>query len=110
MSGADLGIVPKRANSFGNEAYSTKIMEFMSLGVPMVVSDTKSDRYYFDDSVVRFFESGNPEVLLFRNGDGAMVAVLANESPAAQVVEFVGQGHAAAVTLPPESVNTVVFR
>ena len=55
-------------------------------------------------------ESGNPEVLLFRNGDGAMVAVLANESPAAQVVEFVGQGHAAAVTLPPESVNTVVFR
>ncbi len=63
MSGADLGIVPKRANSFGNEAYSTKIMEFMSLGVPMVVSETKIDRYYFDDSVVRFFESGNPEAL-----------------------------------------------
>jgi len=56
---ADLGIVPKRADSFGNEAYSTKIMELMSSGVPVVVSKTKIDSYYFDDSVVRFFESGN---------------------------------------------------
>ena len=63
MSRADLGVVPKRADSFGNEAYSTKIMEFMSLGVPMVVSSTKIDRYYFNDSIVRFFESGNHEAL-----------------------------------------------
>ena len=63
MAGADLGVVPKRADSFGNEAYSTKIMEFMSLGVPVVVSNTKIDRFYFNDSVVRFFESGNPDAL-----------------------------------------------
>jgi len=63
MANADLGVVPKRADSFGNQAYSTKIMEFMSLGVPVVVSRTEIDQYYFDDSVVRFFESGNVEAL-----------------------------------------------
>ena len=75
MANADLGVVPKRADSFGNEAYSTKIMEFMALGVPVVVSSTKVDRYYFNDSVVRFFESGNDDDLaeamfeVFSNGE-----------------------------------------
>lgn len=63
MANADLGVVPKRADSFGNQAYSTKIMEFLSLGVPVVVSKTKIDQYYFDDSVVRFFESGDNHAL-----------------------------------------------
>lgn len=73
MARADLGVVPKRADSFGNEAYSTKIMEFMAVGVPVVISATKIDRYYFNDSVVRFFESGNVDAL----ADG-MYEVLSN--------------------------------
>ena len=59
VANADLGIVAKRADSFGNEAYSTKIMEYMAVGVPTIVSKTKIDSFYFNDSVVRFFESGN---------------------------------------------------
>jgi len=63
VANADLGVVAKRADSFGNEAYSTKIMEFMASGVPVIVSRTRIDRFYFDDSVVRFFESGSKDGL-----------------------------------------------
>jgi glycosyltransferase involved in cell wall biosynthesis len=55
MAAADIGIVPKRNDPFGGEAFSTKILEFMSLGVPVIVSRTKIDTYYFNDSVVEFF-------------------------------------------------------
>jgi glycosyltransferase involved in cell wall biosynthesis len=63
VANADLGVVAKRADSFGDEAYSTKIMEFMASGVPVIVSKTKIDSFYFNDSVVRFFESGNDKDL-----------------------------------------------
>lgn len=61
LSRADLGVVPKLADGFGNEAYSTKIMEFMAAGLPVVASETKIDRHYFGDGYVHFFKSGNPE-------------------------------------------------
>jgi glycosyltransferase involved in cell wall biosynthesis len=60
LANADLGVVPKRASDFfGNQAFSTKIMEFMSQGLPVVASRTAIDTYYYDDSMLRFFESEN---------------------------------------------------
>jgi glycosyltransferase involved in cell wall biosynthesis len=63
MADADIGIVPKRADSFGDEAFSTKILEFMAVGIPVIVSDTRIDRHYFNDSLVRFFSSGDEQAL-----------------------------------------------
>ena len=62
MANADLGIVPKRNDSFGGDAFSTKILEFMALGVPVVVADTRIDKHYFNESLVRFFKSGDEKI------------------------------------------------
>jgi len=59
MASSDVGIVPKRSDSFGNEAFSTKVMEFMAMGLPVVVSDTKIDQFYFNESLVIFFKAGD---------------------------------------------------
>jgi glycosyltransferase involved in cell wall biosynthesis len=55
IENSDLGIVPKRGESFGNEAFSTKILEFMALGVPVIIPETTVDRFYFNDRVAKFF-------------------------------------------------------
>ncbi len=55
MADADLAVVPKRVSTgFGNEAASTKIMEFMSVGVPVIVSRTQIDSLEYVETVVHF--------------------------------------------------------
>lgn len=85
MANADLAVVPKRADSFGNEAFSTKVFEFMALGVPVVVSNTKIDRYYFNDSVVKFFQDGDERdlarcILLLMNDESLRAQLVKNAS------------------------------
>jgi glycosyltransferase involved in cell wall biosynthesis len=64
MADTDLAVVPKRASSaFGTEAASTKVFEFLALGVPVIVSRTKIDSFHFTDSTVKFFESENVDDL-----------------------------------------------
>jgi glycosyltransferase involved in cell wall biosynthesis len=63
MENSDLGVVPKRSDGFGDEAFSTKIFEFMAEDVPVIVSNTTIDRYYFNDSVVKFFEANDEKSL-----------------------------------------------
>jgi glycosyltransferase involved in cell wall biosynthesis len=63
LATVDLGIVPKRKDSFGNHAFSTKILEFMAMGVPVLASNTRIDQYYFNEQLVEFFESESVEDL-----------------------------------------------
>lgn len=59
MAKADVGVEPKLANGFSDEAFSTKILEFMTLNIPLVVSSTSVHQYYIDDSLVLYHEPGN---------------------------------------------------
>jgi glycosyltransferase involved in cell wall biosynthesis len=59
IANSDLGVVPKRSNAFGDEAFSTKTLEFMTVGVPLIVPNTTIDSYYFDDSLVTFFKAND---------------------------------------------------
>ena len=75
IAAADVGVVPKRADGFGNEAFSTKILEFMASGVPVIVSKTRVDQHHFDATLVRFFTPGDERDLatamtdVYRNRD-----------------------------------------
>jgi glycosyltransferase involved in cell wall biosynthesis len=58
MAATDLAIEPKRCTSaFGNEALSTKILEFMCLGVPVIACRTKIHAFYYDDSIIQYYEN-----------------------------------------------------
>jgi glycosyltransferase involved in cell wall biosynthesis len=60
---SNAGVVPKRGGIFASEAFSTKILEFMAAGIPVVASKTKIDTYYFDESIVKFFHPEDHEDL-----------------------------------------------
>jgi glycosyltransferase involved in cell wall biosynthesis len=52
---ADIGIVPTKASVFSDEALSMKSLEYMTLGIPIVISKTAAHSYYYNDTMVMFF-------------------------------------------------------
>jgi glycosyltransferase involved in cell wall biosynthesis len=56
---ADIGVVPKRGGFFASEAFSSKILDFMASGIPIIASRTTVDELYFNDSQIMFFEPEN---------------------------------------------------
>jgi glycosyltransferase involved in cell wall biosynthesis len=84
MADTDLAVEPKRSSSaFGNEALSMKILEFMSLGVPVVASRTKTHCFYYDDSVLKYYDHDNvndlaAKILELRRDSELRQALVAN--------------------------------
>ena len=90
MAGTDLAIEPKRATSaFGNEALSTKILEFMALNVPVVASKTKIHAYYYDDSIIQYYENDDEaelakQILRLKNDPELRQRLVANAKKCVQ--------------------------
>ena len=56
---ADVGIDPKKDGVYAGETLSVKAMEYLAMGVPLIVSKTKVAQTYFDESMVMFFNPGD---------------------------------------------------
>ena len=63
MRQVDVGIVPTSDGTFAGEALSTKSLEFIAVGTPVVISRTTASQYYYDDSMVMYFKPGDYEDL-----------------------------------------------
>jgi glycosyltransferase involved in cell wall biosynthesis len=59
LPSADIGVVANESNVFTDLVLPTKLMEYVAVGVPVVVARTPAVEEYFDDTMVTFFEAGD---------------------------------------------------
>ena len=70
---ADLGIVPILYDPFTRYMLPLKLLEYVGMGIPCIVSETETIRAYFSDEMVRFCKPGDDRELsnsileLYRN-------------------------------------------
>jgi glycosyltransferase involved in cell wall biosynthesis len=56
MQDAHVGIDPMKGGDFFGDVLSVKSLEFLAMGIPVVISRRKATQHYFDDSMVMYFE------------------------------------------------------
>jgi glycosyltransferase involved in cell wall biosynthesis len=60
---ASVGVIPNLPTKLNRFALSTKLLEYVALGVPVVCSDLPTLREYFSEDEVLFFEAGDAGAL-----------------------------------------------
>lgn len=63
LADADLGIVPLRKDGFTKYMLPVKLMEYVALGIPVIVTRTKTIEHYFRDSMVEYISGESVEEL-----------------------------------------------
>ena len=56
IADCDIGVIPLRISSGTDIMLPTKLLEYVSLGIPCIVPRTTTIARYFDDDMVQFFE------------------------------------------------------
>jgi glycosyltransferase involved in cell wall biosynthesis len=56
---ADMGVIPLRRSSGTDIMLPTKLLEYVSMGIPCIAPRTGTIARYFDDEMVQFFEAEN---------------------------------------------------
>jgi glycosyltransferase involved in cell wall biosynthesis len=60
---ADIGLIPLRISSGTDVMLPTKLMEYVSMGIPCIVPKTGTISRYFDEEMVEFFEAEDVDSL-----------------------------------------------
>jgi glycosyltransferase involved in cell wall biosynthesis len=60
---ADVGVIPNLPTQLNRFALSSKLFEYVALGVPVVSADLPTIREHFADDEVRFFRAGDGDAL-----------------------------------------------
>jgi glycosyltransferase involved in cell wall biosynthesis len=63
VAGASVGVVPNRPTRLNRFALSSKLFEYVVLGIPAVSADLPTIRAHFTDDEVKYFEPGSSESL-----------------------------------------------
>jgi len=56
---ADIGVVPILKDVFTRYMLPVKLLEYVKVGIPVISSRTETIEFYFDETMIRFFEPGN---------------------------------------------------
>lgn len=63
IRGASVGVVPNLPTRLNRFALSTKLFEYVALGIPVICADLPTIRAYFGPEEVRFFRAGDADSL-----------------------------------------------
>jgi glycosyltransferase involved in cell wall biosynthesis len=63
VAGASVGVIPNLPTRLNRFALSTKLFEYVVLGIPAVVSDLPTLRRHFSADEIEFFRAGDPQAL-----------------------------------------------
>jgi glycosyltransferase involved in cell wall biosynthesis len=70
VQGASVGVIPNLPTQLDQFALSTKLFEYVALGIPVVSADLPTIRKHFSDREISYFRAGD-----FRSLAGAIVAI-----------------------------------
>jgi glycosyltransferase involved in cell wall biosynthesis len=63
LRGASLGLVPNAATAATQLMLPVKLLEYVSLGIPVIASSLRTIRHYFPEDAVRYFQPANAQSL-----------------------------------------------
>ncbi|HET9498155.1 MAG TPA: glycosyltransferase [Candidatus Limnocylindria bacterium] len=63
LAAADIGIVPSRPEPYMAYSLSTKLLEYVAMGVPVIATDLRTFRAHFDASAIRYVPGNDPWAL-----------------------------------------------